>query len=174
MERKKLTDNYFLDEFVDPHTYLNEPDSGLSKIDIRVVGCVQLLRRLYNKPIQVNNWWSYYFANMNQKDAAKIISEIENGSLSKWSGYRSVRCTIGAPQSAHKLGKAADPKGNEKELMAIVENNAAEFYKLGLRRLEDIRITKGWLHMDVLDRNTLPDQINVVDLKSVVRRIKTL
>lgn len=171
MERIQLTTNFCLDEFVDPSTYFNEPDNGLSKIDMKVVNCVQLLREKLGKSINVNNWWSYYQVNKDKKGISQIISEIENSSYSKWSGYRSSSCKIGAKASAHKLGKGADPKGDEKAMYDIVVENAKEFYDLGLRRIEDITITKGWLHMDTHERNCLPNKINVVGLKTIVKRI---
>ena len=80
-------------------------------------------------------------------------------------------CAIGASQSAHKQGRAADPKGDEKLYYKLVKDNAESFYKLGLRRLEDISITRGWLHVDTLERNTQPNSIRVVDLKKCTHTI---
>lgn len=172
MERIKVSANYYLDEFIDPHTYFNTKDNGKSLLDPNLIECVQLLRTKHGSPISINNWWGYYVSHKDNKTINQIISEIENSNFSKWSGYRSPRCTIGAPASAHKLGKGGDPKGNQDDLFKIVKDNAKEFYKLGLRRLESPKITKGWLHMDTHDRNCLPGYINVVDLKSIVERIK--
>ena len=171
MNRIQLTANFYLDEFVDPSTYFNEPDNGLSKIDIKVVNCVQLLREKLDKSVAVNNWWNYYKENVDKLTIEQIVKNIEKSTLSKWSGYRSPSCKIGAPASAHKLGKGADPKGNEKAMYDIVIANAKEFYDLGLRRIEDIKITKGWLHMDTNERNCIPNHINVVGLKTIVKRI---
>ena len=57
-------------------------------------------------------------------------------------------------------------------MFAIVKANAKEFYSLGLKRLEDPSITKGWLHCDTLELNTVPNTIRVVDLKKVTQIIK--
>jgi hypothetical protein len=173
MERISVSNNFFLDEFVDPYTFFNEVDNGLSLIDKKLIDCVQLLREKHGKPIRINNWWAYYIANKDKKTIDEIISDIEKSkTISKWSGLRTERSKIGAPASAHRLGKGADPKGNSTELLKVVEDNAKEFYNKGLRRLEDIKLTPTWLHMDTMERNVLPNHINVVDLKSVVRRIK--
>lgn len=173
LERIKVSDNFYLDEFVDPETYFKQADNGLSKIDNRLFKIAQLLREKYGKSININNWWAYYVSNIDKKSIDEIISDIlKSRTLSKWSGLRTDSCTIGAKLSAHKLGKGIDPKGNQVALMQVVRDNAKAFYDLGLRRLEDIKITKGWLHMDTNERNTIAGHINVVDLKSVVERIK--
>ena len=170
--RISVSKNFYLDEFVDPFTYFNEDDNGLSKIDPKVIVLVQLLRDLKGSGLAINNWWGYYIANKEKLPLSDIITNIEKSKLSKWSGYRSSRCSIGSLASAHKMGKAADPKGNENDLIELVLDNAKTFYELGLRRLEDPKITKGWLHIDTNERNCIPNHINVVDLKIVTQRIK--
>jgi len=182
MERIKVSENFFLDEFVDPHTYFNETDNGLSLIDNDLFKIAQHLRTLYGAPIGINNWWHYFKENQENLSCVDIIKEIEshtflwwNGArrkVYKWSGIRTERCPIGAAQSAHKLYKAIDPKGPAKELNQLVEDNPKSFYDIGVRRLEDYRITPGWLHLDTLERNTQPNSIRVVDLTSHVKTIK--
>ncbi len=164
MERIKVNSNFYLDEFVDPHTYFNNVDHGLSLMDVRLFDIAQLLRYHYMKPIYINNWWSYYLDHKDTWDIEHIIKRIEsNKNINKWSGLRTARCAIGAPQSAHREAKAIDPKGNEIAFFKIVKNNAEVFYSLGVRRLEDVRITPGWLHIDTLERYTKPKSIRVVD-----------
>jgi len=173
MNRIAVSNNFNLDEFVDPFTYFNESDNGLSKIDNRLFLIVQLLREKHGKSININNWWTYYVLHKDSKSIDQIIKDIEaSKTISKWSGLRTDRCSIGAKLSSHKLGKGIDPKGNSKDLYKIVEDNSKAFYDLGLRRLEDISITPTWLHMDTMERNTIPDHINVVDLKKITKRIK--
>jgi len=168
-KRIKVSRNFYLDEFIDPHTYFSNDDHGLSLIDDRLFEIAQHLRVLYGKPISINNWWSYFQEHKNTAPIDELIEKIENNnSLNKWSGTRTNRTTIGAKASAHRILKkrkcqAIDPKGYEKQLFKIVKHHAEAFYKLGLRRLEDISITKGWLHMDTLERNTKPNSIRVVD-----------
>lgn len=173
--RIKVSENFFLDEFVDPVTYDKENDCGLSKVDPKVIKLAQLLRTKYGKSITINNWWSAFvkFAEKNPEKTAEDFSKAwsKKGNF-QWSAYRSDRCKIGSKASAHKLGKGIDPKGDEKALYKIVTDNLKEFYDLGLRRLEDIKITKGWLHMDTHEHNTIGGYVNVVDLKSVVERLK--
>lgn len=170
--RIQLTKNIYLDEMVDPFTYFNEVDNGKSKVDMNLVNCIQFMRDKLSHALSINNWWGYYISNKDQKGIEQIISEIESSAMSKWSGYRSPRCTIGAKGSSHKLGKGGDPKGDEIAMYNIVIEFAKEFYDLGLRRIEDTTITNGWLHMDTYEKNCLPNQINVVGLKTIVRRVK--
>ena len=169
--RIPVSKNFFLDEFIDPFTYFNTPDNGLSKIDNRLFAIAQKLRELVGKSMSINNWWSYYEANKKSMSIEKIIMNIEKSSLSKWSGLRTERCSIGAAKSAHKLGFAIDPKGSGKELFSIVEKNAKAFHELGVRRLEDTTITPTWLHLDTWERNVAKNTIRVVDLKTVTKTI---
>lgn len=187
MKRIQVADNFFLDEFVDPWTYFNTDDHGRSLLDERLFEIAQLLRDLYGKPIGINNWWHYYKWHEEFKSCNEIISDIENNTILswggarhtvyKWSGLRTDRSGVGAPQSAHRplvdnQCKAIDPKGPGKTLFKIVEDNAKRFYDLGVRRLEHYSITPGWLHLDTLLRFTQPNSIRVVDRTSHVKTIR--
>ena len=60
MKRIPVSQNFYLDEFMDIHSYLNDEDNGLSRIDFRIIDCTQFLRVKYGKPIFVNRWWKTY------------------------------------------------------------------------------------------------------------------
>jgi hypothetical protein len=172
MERIQVSENFYLDEFIDPHTYFNNTDNGRRTLDITLIPIAQKLRTLYGKPIYINNWWDTFKKYEATRTKIQIVAIIENDStLHKWSGLRTNRSSIGAPKSAHRVGKAIDPKGDETKLFNIVKNNAKEFYAMGVRRLEDVSITNGWLHIDTLERNTKPNSIRVVDLKKCTETI---
>lgn len=163
IERKQVSKDFYLDEFIDPVTYFTDADNGLSKIDSSLIDCVQLLRDIYGSSISINGWWKHLPADMAVFDAAAFLGVMEAKKVPVWSGLRTSLCKIGAPKSAHKLGKAIDPKGDEQAFFKIVKDNARQFYDLGLRRLEDISITNGWLHMDTEERNCKPNSIRVID-----------
>lgn len=182
MERIQVAPNFYLDEFVDPYTYFNTEDHGLSLIDPRLFDLAQLLRYLYMKPITINNWWKYYQLKKDVWSIEHIIKKIEitekyhGKNIYKWSGLRTNRTDIGSEKSAHRplrdgQCKAIDPKGNELELFKIAKKHAEVFHKLGLRRLEDYTITPGWLHMDLLERNTKKKSIRVVNLTGCTQTI---
>lgn len=172
MERIKVNTNFYLDEFIDPFTYFNTEYHGLSIIDNRLFDIAQLLRYHYMKPIYINNWWSYYLQKKEVWSLDYIIERIEKKkNIHKWSGIRTQRSNVGSVLSAHRKFKAIDPKGNEIKLFKIVKENAKVFYDLGVRRLEDYRITPGWLHIDTSERNTKPKSIRVVDLRRSTQTI---
>lgn len=176
-KRIKVAENFYLDEFVDPHTYFYELDNGFGLVDDRLFDVAQLLRDYYGSGIRINSWWWYYEKYKLEKTSSKIVIGIENHSkISKWSGIRTGRTSIGSSRSAHRTmhsgkGLAIDPKSDSKAFFKIVKDNAEEFYNLGLRRLEDISITPTWLHMDLLERNTSPDSIRVVDRSKMTETI---
>ena len=168
--RIPVSENFFLDEYVDPVTYFTHDDHGLSLIDENLFKIVQYLRDLHGAPIGINNWWQFLYAYEN--NALDFLFWCEAKRVYVWSGYRSPLCAIGATKSAHKQGRAADPKGNQNAYFKLVKDHAQEFYALGLRRVEDISITPGWLHVDTLERNTQPNSIRVVDLKKATQTIR--
>lgn len=181
--RIKVSANFHLDEFIDPHTYFNTDDHGMSSVDCRLFKMAQLLRDLYGKSIYINNWWKYYEFYKDECSIEQMIKDIESDpNLSKWSGIRTDRCNEGASASAHRTGtkglnkqpygQAIDVKNNTKAFYKLVIDNIKSFYALGLRRLEDPNITPNWLHMDTLERYTVPNSIRVVGLSEVKEVIK--
>lgn len=170
MKRIPVSKNFFLDEYIDPHTYMTKADHGLSLMDPNIFKIVQKLRDLKGSAIDINNWWAQL--NKYDNNALKFHTLMDaDRSVYVWSGYRSPLCHIGAKNGAHQQGRAADPKGDQKLYYKLVKDNAKEFYSLGLRRMEDISITPGWLHVDTWERNTQPNSIRVVDLKKCTHTI---
>lgn len=173
--RIQITTNFYLDEFLDPKSYFKAINNGFNLMDENIFLLAQKLRDFYEKPININTWWSLFEQQKGKMTIDDVILYLENqnkhGKCHIWSGYRSKECRIGAKNSAHRYGQGVDPKGDEKRFFKIIRDNRAEFYNLGLRRLEDISITKGWIHMDTLERNTRPNSIRVVDLKTVTQTI---
>ena len=163
MTRIKINKYFYLDEFVDPRTYFNCPNNGLDQIDNRLFDIALLLRESLGNPLRINNWWHLYAKYKNKKSLDWIINYIEKSDYSKWSGYRPPTCPIGAKHSSHKKGLAIDPKGDEAEMFKIVKKHAREFYNLGVRRIEDISITHGWLHLDMEKRNQIHNAIRIID-----------
>lgn len=166
MQRIKITQNFYLDELVPPSTYFLTDDRGKSIIENDAIHCMQLLRSLKGSSIGCNSWWRLYEDLHEKGDMTinEIIEYIEaSRKVSKWSGYRPPHCTVGAKRSMHREGKAYDPKGDQMQLFEIVRKNAKDFYKAGLRRLENPSITKGWLHMDISESRHKEGFIRVVN-----------
>lgn len=148
MERIKISEHFYLDELVDVESYMN----GTYLIDDKLIAVIELLREKVGKPLFINNW--------------------ANGGKFQYGGFRGQNAKVGAKFSAHKKGMAADIKGvYPTVLLDIIEENAKEFYDVGLRRIEDISITPTWFHLDVWDKNKTKG-IEVVNLTKVIRIIK--
>jgi hypothetical protein len=175
-QRIKLSNNFFLDEFVDPFTYFKTPDNGRSLVNKMMINAAQLFRDIVGVSCSINNWWSYYVENRNKKTIDQIIKDIESSNtISKWSGIRTDRCTIGGTLSAHRNFKegAIDIRAtgmNGKSMFEVVEKNAKKFYEVGVRRLEDFKDTPTWLHMDGREHST-KNAIRVVDPKKFIKNI---
>lgn len=172
MEQRSISTNFSLDEVIDSFTYLKESDNGLKYVDMNLIKCLQLLRDLAGHSVGVNRWWKVAMDWLAKgKTIDWVIDFVENSKMPDESGLRCSRSRTGGPGSQHRLqadGKfhAVDPKGDEWELFDIIRRNAKRFYHLGLRRLEDPRITDGWLHMDTGSANHKAGFIRVVDLDS--------
>lgn len=164
LNRIKISKYFYLDEFIDPYTYLNSKDNGLSKIDKSLFAIADFVREKYGSALFINNWFSEYEKQKKlKKTNEKIIDYIEkDNTIRKWSCLRTNRCTIGSPISAHRLGKAIDMKGDSSKLDKIVKDNIKALHTLGLRRVEDIIITPNWLHLDTLEKNVGENEIRII------------
>lgn len=173
MERIKVNKNWFLDEFIDPVTYFTTLDHGLTLVDPSLFDISQLIRDEYNEQLTINDWWKHLPKDFTDFEPIKFLGQCEAIGVPCWSGIRTELTNVGAHGSAHRLRgekvfRAIDIRdknksGEEKVLMEIVRKNASKFYALGLRRAEDISITKGWLHLDTMNKNCEPNSIRVVD-----------
>lgn len=164
MERIPVSKYFFLDELVDPFTYFNEPDSGLSKIDKKLFAIADFFREKYGSPLIVNNWYFVYLARTAHGEKLNdIITYItKEKTIRDWSGLRTEKCTEGSPTSAHRLGKAIDFKSDPKKMDKILKSNIKELHTLGLRRVEDISITPNWFHIDTLAKNVGKNEIRII------------
>lgn len=177
MNRIKISDNFFLDEVTDPHTYFKTPEKAM-EYGRKVATMAQMVRTHVGKSVTINNWWNKA-VELEKKGKAEdeIIKAIEgDDGLRKWSGSRPKHCPIGASASAHRIEKmegAIDCVVNGmsgKALFDMVEAKAKDFYGAGVRRMEDFKDAPTWLHID-RRINTTPNTIRVVGIKSFVRNI---
>jgi hypothetical protein len=148
--RVKVSQNFFLDEFIDPVTYEELGAKSIDQIDGKLIAIAQFVRTKLGKGITINNWFT--------------------GGKFKESGLRNPATKTGAKLSQHKLGKAIDLKASVvsgKDWHKFVKENSKELYKLGVRRIECDSIAKTWLHIDLREHNRLC--IQVVDLVKVVK-----
>lgn len=141
MNRIQISENFKLDEFIDPVTYEKFGARSVMFIRKEVILAAQYIRSTTGLSITVNNW--------------------ANGGAYKESGLRNFNTSTGASYSAHKFGAAADLKIGDLdsfEMAAIIKKNWQELYKIGVRRIENPEATKGknrsWLHFDSYETQT--------------------
>lgn len=139
MKRHKLTENFYLDEFVCPEIYSLGYDRSIQQLDMRIVLAVQFIRENIGVPVHLNNWW--------------------NGGKLDERGLRTMTTRTGAKMSQHKYGRAADISADgltPAQLLTFIKEHESMFIENGwITTYENIEFTKTWLHIDC--RNTLKD-----------------
>lgn len=128
----KVSNNFYIWEFVPPEVYNRFYESSTWFIDPACIKIAQFLRELGDKPLSINTW--------------------KDGGAFKESGFRLPDSKTGGKLSQHKFGRAIDLKGeNIEALYQWILGNQAKAYELGIRCVEDFSVTKTWLHIDVRD-----------------------
>lgn len=135
MTRYKVSENFYLDEFIGPSLHRRWGKKGIYWIDYKVIAFAQFMRENTGEPITINNW--------------------ATGGSYKESGLRSFNTSTGSSLSQHKYGRAVDIKiqgWTSKELFGWVVNHWPQVAALGITTLEHHSMTKGntrdWLHAD--------------------------
>lgn len=138
MNREKLTEHFYLDEFIPPEIYSARGVKSIALLDMRIIAGVQFLREKaqekYGSSVSftVNNWY--------------------NKGKRHESGLRLPNTRTGAKWSQHKYGRAVDivPKGlSVAQLFEIVKDNERYLIDAGfITTIENIAYTKTWLHVD--------------------------
>ena len=136
-------------ELVSPEVYSIYPDKAkiYELFDENALRILDMLREWAGVSLTVNNWWWKGNAKDSRRD----------------SGFRSKNSSVGAVNSAHKLGKAFDivsPKITTQQLWALIEKNADKLpCKIRIERTVGGKpIT--WLHFDTNAAPTQKDKIH--------------
>jgi hypothetical protein len=143
IKRIKASENFYIDEFVSREFYNKWGSRSIHWIRPELINILQFIRNRYGVPMIINNW--------------------ATGGNFEQSGLRYPTAAIGAGDSLHKFGCAADPKFKDQEpefynevRNDIIINWESIFKKLGLTTIEEN--TKTWLHLDV---RHIPDQYKI-------------
>lgn len=146
MKRVQISENFYLDEFIDPSTYAARGARAIELIDMRIVYACQYIRD-HLGAVTVNNWAS--------------------GGQYRLSGLRPFNTTTGAKFSQHKYGRAADIKVAGKtpaEVHEFIKANAQYFIeRQWITTLEELQDTPTWTHIDC--RYTGKDHLYIVSGK---------
>jgi len=130
----KVSKNFTLQEFVPQEVWLDYGSGSIRFLDSRLFELAQMFRDIYEKPITINDWMS--------------------GGSFNFSGFRPPDCTIGAPLSAHKMGRAIDIKIRGVSSADVIKNiidNEVLYFNAGLKAIE--LGTDGWVHLSVENFN---------------------
>ena len=149
-----ISEHFDIREFVGPETFEKWGSKSIDLFDPKLIDIAEFLRTDIGKPVTINNW--------------------HIGGQYHESGLRSPETKTGAKLSAHKIGKAIDPKVKDydgERWYAYVKSNAKKLYELGLRRIEDRKIATTWCHMDTKEHGE-PNTIYIIDLTKVTEKIK--
>jgi len=164
MNRIKISENFYLDEFVpkELHDLIEKGSAQLSDYqDTRIQILVQWIRNNVGKSVNINNW-------------------INGGSMSE-RGVRMPNTSTGASKSRHKFEKnnvgeiirksdAIDIQigtMSGKQMYDWAQENKEALFGLGVRTIEHFSLTPGWLHMDLHARTNAKQTITIVTLKGV-------
>lgn len=138
MDRIKISQNFFLDELINPTTYKRFGADSQRYIRPELIKIAQCIRSFTGLSVTVNNW--------------------ATGGVYSNSGLRDFNVSIGATYSAHKFGAGMDLKigdlSSVQMAQIIIDNYEDIFKDLGVTRIEDPELTRGqnrdWLHIDTL------------------------
>lgn len=126
----KLTENFYLQEFVPPEIYSVFEGRSIWFIDMDLVKFIQYLRVYFGEPITINNW--------------HIKGKFKN------SGFRMPDCPEGSKLSQHKFKVAIDPKWktiHPEEVRNYIRKNYSSIYQnYGITTIE--QDTPTWVHVD--------------------------
>lgn len=132
MNRIKLTENFYLDEFIHPEIYKTFGSNSKLYLSPVLVDLVQAIRNKYGKPININTWF--------------------NGGIRRNSGLRDYKNPLGGKlnRSRHYYGLCVDMScDNIKELQNHINDNLDYYHELGLRVVENFSHTPTWCHISV-------------------------
>jgi hypothetical protein len=125
------TKHFNIKELVNPNIYKRYGDSSWKFLNPLILNAIDTLREGIGSPIIINDWqWGG-----NYQD----------------SGMREVDSSIGALYSMHKFGCAMDLKFPDSSVDVVYDyilDNEEYWYNTGVRRLENIKHTPTWLHID--------------------------
>lgn len=126
----KITQNFDLEEFVPKEVYETFGEKSVWFLDPRLPVLVQKIRDLIDKSIIINNW--------------------NTGGQNNYCGFRQRKCEVGAENSQHRFGRAADLhiEGIQPtEVRQFIRDYYSVLNPLGLTTIE--MDTPTWTHIDL-------------------------
>lgn len=132
MKRTQITENFYLDEFIDPAIYSVRGDKSISLLDFRIVEAAQFIREQSGQPVKINDW--------------------AKGGRFRERGLRRHDTATGARWSQHKYGRAIDINIGtwtpQEMLDFVMQHERYLVERQWVTVIEDVAFTKSWLHLD--------------------------
>ena len=125
----KLSDHFFVEEFVPPELYGKFADNSRWFIDPAAVKIAEFMRARFGKAVIINDW--------------------KSGLSNR--GFRMPDTQTGGFLSQHKFGRAFDSNISgmaPQEVYDDIVNNFIFWRNSGLTAVEDISFTPTWVHCD--------------------------
>ncbi|MFT6334720.1 MAG: hypothetical protein ACJATI_001465 [Halioglobus sp.] len=120
----KISPHFHFHEFFSKGIWQSHDETFLRKLlDQRLVPIMERIRTELGKSISINTWWWVC-------------------STSQYQGFRLHSSSVGALYCQHKLGRGVDFKVrvmSANKVRKYITDNEAEFFSMGLIRLEDGR-----------------------------------
>jgi len=146
MQRIRVSDDFFLDEFIPPEMYLRFGALSMQWLRPEVVKSSQILRNIFG-PSVINNWSQG--GKVSAEEFLKYPIEVQEQFYTE-SGIRLPGTQTGATFSMHKYGCAADQKFKNADpdtVRKFIKSNYHKTFKsAGITRLE--AHTPTWVHHD--------------------------
>lgn len=129
MERIKVSQNFYLDEFIDEALYnsMQDKESLKNLIDPKMFLAAQRLRDFLGVPLTINNWAS--------------------GGVRQWSGLRTSSSPYYSVTSMHSFGKALDIISTRMSAEAM-RTRINYNYHLFRDVISRVEADVNWLHID--------------------------
>ena len=140
----KVSNNFYLQEFVDEGTYKQWGDSSIWFVDPRIIILAQFIRERLGKPCTINNWHGG--------------GQYQYSGFDPPGGYRKATSL-----SQHRFGRAIDVKIKGMTADEVREDiiGSWEIYrKAGMTTIEDGAYAPSWCHIDI--RTTGMDDLKIV------------
>ena len=131
----KISDHFYLQEFVPESIYSRFGQNSLWFIDPKVISIAGWIRDYFEKPLIINTW--------------------HMGGNRQYSGFRPPATKVGALLSQHRYGRAMDfyiTSIPAQEIQLAIKKNFLFLKQLGLTTME--AGTDTWTHLDVRFTNS--------------------
>jgi hypothetical protein len=151
IERIKISENFYLDEFWDAQTYhehrlAKNLSSLIDALDDDMLYGLQAVRTFIDSPMSINDWWSTYVSTDGNID--KTLAIIKAKKIDQWSGVRFPTSQWYSKGSRHSFPKcdATDSTFKTQKLLQIAQSYVYYYWKE--LKITAMEVNVSWFHID--------------------------